>query len=383
MRDLIRTTLRRSLAAAGLARTTAVDRERRRAEKTRARERARADRVVAAAAARLTALGGKLHAAQERLVAERAESRFQRGLYKEYRERLTRAQTDLARSVAAERRLSSMFGGYEERLSAQLAGGAERMRRGHDAAVITTALHASVSSEYTAGASRWRAGDTAATTRTVMSGLQWSTCAGAPSSTQGAPPFPLDDIAAVRQFVVGGVMLDIGAGAGEASIPRVLLGDFSAAYATEPDANRFLCLIGNTLDNHLEGHVLPDRVTIGGTNDAGAGAPSLTLDAWVARVQAPADDIRFVRISAPGSELSVLQGAASLLRRRDVVWHVIASPDAAAGDLGALLAAHFTHVRVLDTYAQDQERPASNAAAILRTRADEGRCASLLLFNRA
>jgi hypothetical protein len=44
---------------------------------------------------------------------------------------------------------------------------------------------------------------------------------------------PLDALAVSRQFAVGGVMLDIGAGFGSTSIPRAVLGDFGRVYAAE------------------------------------------------------------------------------------------------------------------------------------------------------
>src|SRR5689334_24625714 len=116
MRDLMRAVAARSLAAIGLARRVDVDRERLLAAATmRETERQRAGRDAAAASAKLAALQEKLNEARERLVSERSESRFLRGLVREYRERLTRMETALAKSVAAERRLSAIFAGYDER----------------------------------------------------------------------------------------------------------------------------------------------------------------------------------------------------------------------------------------------------------------------------
>ena len=76
---------------------------------------------------------------------------------------------------------------------------------------------------------------------------------------------PLDDLATIRQFVVGGIMLDVGANVGTTSIPRVVLGDFPLVYAAEPNTENFECLVGNVLDNQLAGRVLPDRIAISST----------------------------------------------------------------------------------------------------------------------
>ena len=66
-----------------------------------------------------------------------------------------------------------------------------------------------------------------------------------------------------RELALGGLMIDIGANIGRMSIPRVILGDATAAYCAEPDPLNYSCLVRTVRDNRLAGLVLPDQVAIG------------------------------------------------------------------------------------------------------------------------
>jgi hypothetical protein len=105
IRDLTRRALRRVLATLGLARAADVEHERAAAARIRLAERARADRKAVAASAKVKGLDEKLRAAHERLLAERAERDALRGLLRLYRDRLTRAEAQLAERSGAERHL--------------------------------------------------------------------------------------------------------------------------------------------------------------------------------------------------------------------------------------------------------------------------------------
>jgi FkbM family methyltransferase len=206
--------------------------------------------------------------------------------------------------------------------------------------------------------------------------------------------FPYRVIAQTRELAVGGIMLDIGANTGRMSIPRVILGDATAAYCAEPDPLNYQCLVRNVRDNQLGGLVLPDCIAIGSENgvarlerakspgghrivDAGARArrevvevEQLTVDAWVDRAGVDLEQLVFVKVDAQGSELHVLRGASRVLARRHVTWQMEIDPQCLAargvtpGDIYAILRQHFTHfidlgsnavgarVRAIDTLEQ-------------------------------
>ena len=75
--------------------------------------------------------------------------------------------------------------------------------------------------------------------------------------------FPYRALTQTRELAVGGIMLDIGANTGRMSIPRVVLGDVVAAYCAEPDPLNYACLVGNVVDNNMNGLLLPDRTRAG------------------------------------------------------------------------------------------------------------------------
>lgn len=222
---------------------------------------------------------------------------------------------------------------------------------------------------------------------------------------------PLDDVALIRQFVVGGVMLDIGANIGTTSLPRIVLGDFTRVYAAEPNTDNYRCLVGNVVANGLTGRILPDRVAIssrsgvvqvqrrskmgahrlvadGATLDESAeDVPCFTIDDWLVRLGAEADAVRFVKVDTQGWDVHVLQGAHTLLARRDVVWQIEFSPSmmsragSSVGDLASLIGDHFTHVRELGPRASQAHVPARDAGRFLERLAVERRFVNLLLFN--
>lgn len=181
--------------------------------------------------------------------------------------------------------------------------------------------------------------------------------------------FPWSLIQRVRSVVVGGIMLDIGANVGQTSVPRVLLGDFQAVYAAEPEPGNYARLKATIAANGLSGFVLPDRVAIGSRDgtlrfkighyrsaSAAAGSdrktievPSLTLDAWVERLGIARDTISFVKTDTNGCETEVLRGADRLLSRRLAAWQIEVAP-AAMQHLGTNiemltgeLKRHFSH----------------------------------------
>jgi len=380
IRKLARGVARRLLRAGGLVRATELDRARRAAL---AAERERANRVAARAAAKLEVAADKLRAARERASIEHTKHKTALGLLRHYLVRLERIEAEVADRVALERRVK------RSQLAIAVRAAARQVMP--PAAAAGAARLATLSPAYPAAVFRWRAGDVPADLhRATIAGLRWSVPSGAACESSSARQtietwLPFHDLGTVRQFAVGGVMLDVGAGVGATAIPRVLLGDFRQAYTAEPDASAYLCLVGNTLDNHLEGRVLPDCVAIGGS--PGTEVRSLSINDWVERLGITVDDVRFVRIALQTWNVNVLEGAAHLLKRRHVVWQMEIAPSlvASAGPpldaLASAVAKHFTHVKELGRYWAEPWREASETADLLRALAAERRAANLLLFN--
>ena len=377
---LVRSAIKQVLQAAGLARKSEVEHERRAAAAIRTAERARAGRAAALASSRPQAVEEKLHAAHERATAEHTGRSMLQGVLRHYLVRLTQAEAELSGKLAGERRVKL----------AQLAIGARAARRRDmsSSAAARAAELASVSGAYSAAAVRWRSGDIPADIRRgTVAGLRWALPAGVVAEDAMVDGvldpawLPLHDLAAVRHFAVGGVMLDIGGEVGATSIPRIVLGDFARAYVAEPDEAKYLCLVGNTLENHLEGRVLPDRVAL---SDA-AGAAPVSLDAWTERLRIPVDRVRFVRVAWHAAAMGLFEDASRLLAQRQIVWQVEVNPSAATGPgleaLSALLASRFTHVTEIGGVANTEWHRASDVTALLERVAGERRTANLLLFN--
>jgi hypothetical protein len=376
------------MVAAGLAPAADLERVRR---TVRAAERERAARAAGAASEKLESLAKKLRTAEERAGGAHTKYKTTQGLLRHYLLRLARMEADVVERIAVERRVKR----------AQLAIGARAVRRHAvpPSAAAEAARFASLSADYREAVVRWQSGDLpAGLTRVDVAGLHWSVPAQqAPQAPMDSVErwFPLDDLATIRQFAVGGVMLDIGGGVGAASIPRVVLGDFARAYATETDGLTYLALVGNTLDNHLDGRVLPDRVAICGSSRAVgiAGSTgdvqelsSVTIDVWLQRLGIAVDDIRFVRLTLQPWNLDALEGAVHLLSNHRVVWQIEMSLpvlDAALPRLEHVLRGiegRFTHVRELGRFGAHWY-PVTQAAGIFRTLAEERRTVNALLFN--
>ncbi|MBI2185751.1 MAG: hypothetical protein HYU37_01365 [Acidobacteria bacterium] len=391
IRQLAGRALRRLLATAGLARATDVARERQAAAERVAAERARASRE---SAARLEEFRTRIEASHRRVVAEHTQSNSLVGLLRHYLIRLRRTEQELAGRAMAERRLKLEQLGIAIKVA---------KRRGVSPAASDRAAQlASISRDYATAVARWRSGEmTEGIHRVALGHLAWSVPVGT-SDALGRRildrgQLALDSLAVVRQFAVGGVMLDIGAGIGAASIPRVMLGDFTEAYAAEPDSDNFFCLVGNTLENLVEGRVLPHRIAIAGT--AGTVSvrrcrdrevehvPALTLDEWVRQLGLTSYDVRFVRVAMRDWNLGILEGAAVLLKRRQIVWQIemdrslLQSGTTGLEGFCRRVEAHFTHVKELGRYWTPQWRQSSEVTVVLETLAGTRRAVNLLLFN--
>lgn len=391
IRPLVGNALRRLLAAAGLIRVAELERARR---AIRSAERDRADQAATVASAKLEAVSEKFRAARERASDEHAKQRTALGLLRYYLLRLARIEEEVAGRVALDRRV--------KRAQVAIAVRAARRHGLPPAAAAEAARFAATAPEYGTAVLRWQSNDVPADLRRItIAGLQWAVPADAiPTNLPGPRTIetwlPMDDLATIRQFAVGGLMLDIGAGVGATSIPRVLLGDFLRAYAAEPDGLNYLSLVGNMLANGVEGRVLPDRVAVSGSPGSvsvrrpGEGhieeVPTLTADAWVQRLGISSDEVRFVRVVMQEWNRNIFHGAANLLKRRHVVWQVECRPSllrtaGAVDDLSGRIGAHFTHIKDLGRYWAERWRPAAEAGDVLRVLSDERAAINILLFN--
>ncbi len=214
--------------------------------------------------------------------------------------------------------------------------------------------------------------------RTVLDGLSWwipvrPAAGGLNQRWVDGQRFPYRGILQTRERAAGGIMLDLGANVGRMAIPRVILGDVTAAYCAEPDPMNFACLAANVVDNGLRGLVLPDRTAIGDRNGVErlrcVGSPGsfhilpgaapdeehtievacCTLDTWVERLGIDLQAVTFVKVDVEGFERRVVGGAQRVLSCRHIAWQMEIKLTGlrAAGDepeaLYADLQRHFTH----------------------------------------
>lgn len=234
--------------------------------------------------------------------------------------------------------------------------------------------------------------------RMTVQGLTWWMPIVRPSSEGPSEEwvakqrFPYRALTQTRELAIGGIMIDLGANTGRMSIPRVLLGDVVAAYCAEPDPLNYACLVGNIVDNGLNGLLLPDRVAIGdregtvslhrskvsGGHRVLSGievsaatvdvvdVPCRTLDGWLADLRVDLDAVTFVKVDVQGYEMRVLAGASALLARRQVAWQLevqaalLQKSAASVSDLCAKIERHFTHFIDLNgELAGPRQRPIS------------------------
>jgi len=399
------------LRALGLARAAELERER--------QARQRADARMASHLVKRDEALAQLRRTRQHGAELRADLRARRDKLQAVEARLARAQASLARQRTRIHRLEGLYGNAAARLRGQLelAAPTLRERLPSEADRAADGHLAATSADYARVRDGWMQNGPPSDARHVTAaGLEWfvppdATDEGSLSHRllmlQG---LPLDDLALVRQFVVGGVMLDIGANIGTTSIPRVVLGDFSRVYAAEPNLDNFTCLVGNTLANGLAGRIIPDRVAVSNTTGQARllrtrkigshrladdtepeheteTVPCFTLDDWLVRLAVAPDAVRFVKVDTQGWDVQVLAGAESLLAQRHVVWQIEVSPPmmARAGttllDLESIITRRFTHVGDMSPHTNQPVIPATEAGALLADVASNRRFANLLLFN--
>lgn len=204
-------------------------------------------------------------------------------------------------------------------------------------------------------------------------------------------PLPLQEILQTRELAVGRVMIDIGANIGTTSLTRVLLGDFARAYAAEPDAVNYECLVRNVVDNGASGLVLPERLAIADRDGwlplqrsssrtrhlvadrlpAGKEAdsvPCLRLDGWLQRLDVDPQEIGFVKSDTQGWDGAVLAGAPATLARKHIAWQIEYAPSMlrrarwTPERLFALLTANFTHFIDMRSDSGSRSRPVAELA---------------------
>jgi FkbM family methyltransferase len=406
MRRGVRSWLRRALARLGLAPLADVERERRRSRaireaerRRRLRERQRARDEIARALDRLRRARARIHD----LRAARAG----------HADRLAAVTATLRALGAKTDRLTRVLDGPLPHLRSRLAVRARLLREARHGSASAAGRAADLDREFAAACARWTAGDRPEAARQVsMAGLSFAVPAdtGDPGSLSGrilGGWLPLQDLARVRPYIVGGVMLDIGANVGTTCIPRVVLGDFSTAYAAEPDEANYRCLVGNIVDNGLTSCVIADRAAIAdtdgtarlrrsgrmgahrlvapGSDDAAAEVRCFRVDTWITRLGVAPADVAFVKVDVEGWDVHVLEGASGLLDRRQAVWQIEVSPRLMAlagstpGELIAIATSRFTHVQVLESFAPPA--PSSSLPDLLASMPDEHAKVNLLLWN--
>jgi hypothetical protein len=346
--DLPKRIVRRLLHGVGLATAGDVVRARQAAAaRVKSDARSTRNREQASTAATVQALQAQLESRHEQDVANLAERSTLRKALAFHWERLNH--------------LEPLFGAHVERLRLQLE-------------VAVAVRPEEPAPEWPDGAAAEDA------PRVKVGGVEWCLPpleeTGMPAKPSLERCLPLDDLAASRQFAVGGVMLDIDAGFGQTSIPRALLGDFHRIHAAEGRDAWYRCLAANVTASRVRGVVRPDHLSIGPSD----------LDAWLARLQVPAGEIRFVRVGASTAGLEILREGVRLLSRRDVVWQLDLDPTSPLvtqdgfAPLAGVIRTHFTHFKELGRYPSEPWRKAAEAKRLFK-RADGPKPSGLLLFN--
>ncbi len=240
----------------------------------------------------------------------------------------------------------------------------------------------------------------------------WLPGRGARTHTPEEMRLPFRTILQTREVATGGIMLDLGANVGRMAIPRLILGDVTAAYCAEPDPVTFACLARNVIDNGLRGLVLPDQTAIGDRDGtvpllrAGASGnfrvlpaasanqgqrtvevPCCRLDTWVDRLEVDLAAVTFIKVDVEGFERRVLAGAARVLACRHIAWQMEIKPAGLrdAGDDASALYADlqqwFTHFIDLNRQATGKRiRTIAELAAALQYIAPD-RKTDVLLFS--
>jgi FkbM family methyltransferase len=274
----------------------------------------------------------------------------------------------------------------------------------------------SVSHSYAAAVARTHAPPHPLVQRTSLDGLSWwipvrAAEDGLNQRWIDTQRFPYRGILQTREVATGGIMLDIGASLGRMAIPRVVLGDVTAAYCAEPDPMNFACLAANVVDNGLRGLVMPDQTAIGDRDGVerllcvgssgrfhivpGAAegmehtieVPCCTLDTWVERLRIDLQAVTFIKVDVEGFERRVLAGARRLLECRHVAWQMEVKPSGlrAAGDdprtLYADLQRCFTHFVDLNRRARGPRVRPIDALAEALGYVEPDRKTDLLLFS--
>lgn len=254
----------------------------------------------------------------------------------------------------------------------------------------------------------------------VVGGLSWwipkrpGDQDGVAARLEGRGRLPLREILETRELAVGRVMIDIGANVGTTSITRVLLGDFNAVYAAEPDPANYACLVRNVVTNRVRGLVLPDRVAIGDSNgdmtmrtlqsgthhlvvrpsdveqNEHVTVPCLTLDTWVERIGIDLSEVGFIKSDTQGWDLRVLAGAPGVLGHKHIAWQIEFSPPmlrragGSAAEAYQSMEAHFTHFIDLRGDSGARVRPIAQLRdALTHVEAGRRRYTNLLLYTSA
>lgn len=332
---------------------------------------------LSATGRRLRALLGRARGARADLERLRVRSALQDAKIRALKERSERLRARLAQPNAGETR-STLDPDVVWQVIELRAGAVRAASRAGDARKRHAELLAH-SADYRAALETDAEGE-----QTEIGGLTWtvpldSRVAGALSRrVLDRHWLPVREILAGRELAVGHTMIDIGANIGTTSIARVVLGDFSVAYAVEPELANYNALVQTIAQNELLGLVLPERLALGGEDGEASLAigtsigthellldpnvdrnipstsvvtvPVARVDTWIARRGIDLDRLGFVKCDTQGWEGYVLRGASETLRSRHVVWQIELWPEGletagfALDEFVEIVSGAFTHV---------------------------------------